>query len=191
MRAFIPAWSLSAAALALLVLAGATSASADLRISDLDIYLNDYEVSVHIVLLGAIPPGFHEGVRSGIPAHVRYTVELWQYNRLWRDTLLLTRVVERQIVYNVVTKEYKVSSTRGEAHRVYSSRELRDAQRVLSEINGLQLTPATTLDPAEVFYVRVKAEAALNGEHTFIARLAGTAEQTERQSEYRTIMRGQ
>lgn len=180
-----------ATALALLLLADAAPARADLRISDLDIYLNDHEVTVHVVLLDAIPPTFNEGIQSGIPAHVRYTVELWQYNRMWRDSLLLSRVIERQLAYNVVTKEFKVVAVRGETRPPHITRDMRDAQRVLSEIRGLKLTPATALDPAEIFYVRVYAEAALNGDNTFVTRMAGTAEQTTRQSDYRTILRAQ
>ena len=180
-----------AAALALLCLAGAAPARADLRISDLDIFLNDHEVTVHVVLLGAIPSTFNDGILAGIPAHVRYTVELWQYNRLWRDSLLLSRVIERQLAFNPVTKEFKVASVRGETLVPHTTRDMRDAQRVLSEIRGLTLTPATALDPAEVFYVRVSAEAALNGDNSLMTRMAGTAEQTSRQSDYRTILRTQ
>jgi Domain of unknown function (DUF4390) len=178
-------------AAALLLVAGAMPAYADLRISDLDIYLNDHEVTVRVVLLDAIPPGFHEGLQSGIPAHVRFKIELWQYNRLWRDRLVHRVKIERQLAYNAVTKEYKVISLRGETRPPYGTRDLRDAQRVFSEVRALKLGAAGTLNPAEIFYIRVQAEAALNGENTFVTRMAGTAEQTERQSEYRTIQRMQ
>ena len=185
-------WPGFAAALALLLLAGAAPARADLRISDLDIYLNDHEITVRVVLLDAIPPAFHEGVQSGIPTHVRFTIELWQYNRLWRDRLVHRVRIERQLAYNAVTKEYKVIALKGETHPAYGTRDLRDAQRVFSEVRALKLGPAAAgLDPAEIFYVRVHAAAALNGENTFVTRMAGTAEQTERQSEYRTIQRMQ
>jgi uncharacterized protein DUF4390 len=180
-----------AAALALWLLAETTPAGADLRVNDLDIYLNDHDVTVHVVLLGTIPPGFHEGLQSGIPAHVRYTIELWQYNRMWRDALVRSVTIERQLAYNVVTKEYKVLSLKGETRPPHGTRDLRDAQRVLSEVRGLKLGPASGLDPAEIFYVRVHAESALNGENTFIARMSGTAEQTMRQSDFRTIQRVQ
>jgi hypothetical protein len=187
MRVTNPAFLVVAAVLALLVLAGAAaSARAAIRISDLDLSLNDRTVTVHIMALGAVPSGFREGLQSGLPAHVRYTVELWQYNRLWRDTLLLTRVVERQLTYNVVSKEYKVVSVAGEARAPYATREISDAQRVLAEIRDLILTPPTALDPAEAFYVRVVAAAALNGENTLIGRLAGTAEETSHRSQHRT-----
>jgi hypothetical protein len=180
--------SLWAVAVTAAALAAVAPASADLRISDLEVFLNDHELTVNVALLGAIPVAFHEGIQSGIPAHVRYTVELWQYQRYWRDNLLLSRVVERQLGYNVVTKEYKVSAVRGETREPHLTRDMRDALRVLSELRGLKLTPAGAMDPAEVIYVRVHAETALNGENSFVSRMAGTAEQTMRQSEYRTLV---
>jgi hypothetical protein len=191
MRAAIRSHSLWATTLTALVLAAATPAVADLRISDLDVFLNDHELTVSVSLLGAVPDGFQEGVQSGIPAHVRYTVELWQYNRFWRDRLVLARIVERRLAYNVVTKEYKVMSLKGETRAPHVTRDPRDAQRVLSELRGLKLTPAGAMDPRDVIYVRVHAESALNGDNSFVTRMAGTAEETMRQSEYRTLMRVQ
>src|SRR5690349_12587782 len=110
MRAVSGVMSIGAMALMVLVLAAATPAGADLRISDLDVFLNDHELTVNVSVLGAVPGTFQEGMQSGIPTHIRYTIGLWQYNRYWRDVRLLARVVERQLAYNVVTKEYKVTS---------------------------------------------------------------------------------
>ena len=179
------------AALAALVFLTARPAGADLGFSDLAVSLNDHEVTVHVVLLDALPASFHEGLESGIPAHVRYTVELWQHTRFWVDRLLLTRVIERQVAYNVVTKEYKVTAVRGETRSPHVTRDLWDAQRVLSELRALKLTPATALDPTGIIYVRVHAETSLNGDGSLVARMAGTAAQASRQSEYRTIFRVQ
>jgi hypothetical protein len=175
----------------LLILLPVPPVAAELRISDLDVYLNDHEVTVHTVALGALGPTFQEGLESGLPAHVRFTVELWQYNRLWRDRLLITHVLERHVTYNVVTKEYRVTFAKGEARSPYTTRELRDAQRVISEVRAVKLTPASALDPSGVIYIRVQAEAALSGENSFLSRLAGTAERDERKSDYRSLMRTQ
>jgi hypothetical protein len=184
-------WLLNHLGAAAMVLAFAAPARAELRISDLDVFLNDHEVTVHIVLLGALPGGLDEGIQSGIPAHVRLDIELWQYQRLLPDRLLVTKTVERTLAYNVVTKEFKVAALKGETRLVHTTRDLRDAQRVLSDIRGVKMTPAATLDPAAVIYVRVNAVTALNGENTFVARMNGTAEQATRQSDYRTIQRVQ
>ena len=191
MRAGSRVFSLGATALMVLVLVAATPAGADLRISDLDVFLNDHELTVNVSVLGAVPETFQEGLQSGIPTHIRYTVELWQYNRYWRDVRLLARTVERQLAYNVVTKEYKVTALKGETRIPYVTRDLRDAQRVLSEVRGLKLSPIGAVDPAEVIYVRVHAESALNGENSIVTRMAGTAEQVMRQSDYRTMQRVQ
>jgi hypothetical protein len=174
-----------------LTLAAPSAAPAELRISDLDVFLNDHEVTVHVVVLGALPAGFHEGLQSGVPAHVRLTVELWQYHRLWPNKLVAAKTVERALDYNVVSKEYRVASMKGETRPAYTTRDLRDAQRVLSELRSLKLGPASQLDASEVFFVRVFAETALRGEYTFVSRMAGTAEQVERRSDYRTIQRAQ
>ena len=171
------------------LLAAAAPVAAELRIGDLDIFLNDHDVTVRVVLLGAVPPAFHEGIHSGIAAHTRVTVELWRYTRFFPDRLVTNRSVERTLTYNVVTKEYRVSSSKGEARTPYVTRELRDAQRVLSDIGHLKLLASSTLDPNDVFYVRVYADASLNGENTFLTRMAGTAEQTDRQSDYYTLAR--
>lgn len=191
MFAGIPARSLWALALTALMVAVAAPAGAELRISDLEVFLNDHELTVNVAVLGAIGPASQEGIQSGIPTHLRYTVELWQHTPYWRDSRLLTRVVERQLAYNVVTKEYKVTTLEGEARAPHVTRDLRDAQRVLSEVRGLRLTPAGAVDKTGVIYVRVHAESALNGDHSIVNRMAGTAEQAMRQSDYRTMQRVQ
>jgi hypothetical protein len=177
-----------AVVLAFLVLAPAPG-RAELRISDLDVFLTGRDLTVHVALLDALPPGIDEAVRSGIPAHVRLTVEVWQYNRLWRDRLVSTKVVERTVEYNVVTREYRVAAVRGEPGPTYTTRDVSDARRALSEVRSLKLVPTANLPTAEVFYVRVLAESALRGDNTLVTRLAGTAEQTLRQSDLRTLPR--
>jgi hypothetical protein len=176
--------------IALLLLLGGPAA-AELRIDDLDVYLNDHEVTVHVVALGTLGPALQEGLSSGLPAHVRFTIELWQYNRLWRDRLLLAHVLERHVSYNVVTKEYRIVFAKGEARAPYTTRELRDAQRVLSEVHRIKLVPASALDPNGVIYVRAHVETALSGENNVLSRMVGTAEQAIRQSDYRSLMRTQ
>ena len=186
MRGLRLVYHLGAAAM---VLAVAAPARAELRITDLDVYLNDHEVTVHVVLLGALPEALNEGIQSGIPAHMRLDIELWQYQRMLPDRLLVTKTVERTLAYNVVTREFKVAALRGETRPIHTTRDLRDAQRVFSDVRGVKVTPAADLDPNAVIYVRVNATTALNGENTFVARMNGMAEQTTRQSDYRTIQR--
>ena len=91
---------------------GPAPVGAEVRISNLAVFLNDYDVTVTIVLFGAVPDSLHESIHTGIAAHVRYYVELWQYTRMGVDRRLQARMVERQLTYNVLTKEYKVALSR-------------------------------------------------------------------------------
>ena len=157
---------------------GPRSAGAELRISDLTIFLNDFDLTVQLVLLEAIPSSFQENLQSGIPVQARIFIELWQYSRFWVDRRIEARSVDRQLTYNVLAKEYKVGSTTGEQREPYLTKDLREAQRVLSDLRGLKLAPASAVDPRELYYVRARAEVSVGGPNTFFARLFGQAEET-------------
>lgn len=160
--------------------AAATPATAELRVSDLSVFLNDHDLTVEVVLLDAIPPAFHESLQSGIPAHVRLNVELMQYQRFWRggDRRIDRRRIERQLTYNLVAKEYKVAFLAGEKREPYVTKDVREAQRVASDLRGLKLAPASALDPKELYYVRVRADVSLAGVNSWLSRMTGEAEET-------------
>ena len=167
-----------AAAAALCVLGTASPTWAELRISNLSVFLNDYDITVTIVLFGAVPDSLHESIHTGIAANVRYYVELWQYTRMGVDRRLQARMVERQLTYNVLTKEYKVAPLKGETREPFLTKDLREAQRVISELRVGQLAPVAALDKQELYYVRVRSDVSLGGVNSWFARMTGEAEET-------------
>lgn len=152
-------------------------AQTEIRIGHLSVFLNDTDVTVQVVLLGAIPPSLHESLHSGIAAHVRFKVELWQ-QRFLPDRLIQARTIERQISYSVLTKEYKVVSLQGEQGDPYLTKNLRQAQRIASDLRVARLASAPSLDPSELYYVRVRADASLGGVNSWLARVTGDAAET-------------
>lgn len=165
--------------LAFALLLAATPVRAELRFSDRpEVFLNDYDLTVQAVLLGAIPPSFHESLKSGVPTHIRFHIELWQYSRFWINQRLEVKTIERQLSYNVVTKEYKVVSTAGEQREPYVTKDLREAQRVASELRGFKLGPASALDSNALYFVQMRADVSIGGVNSFLARLTGDAEET-------------
>jgi len=166
------------AALLLAVEAGPRAAGAEVRISNLSVFLNDYDVTVSVVLFDAVPDALHESIHTGIPAHVRYYVELWQYTKMGVDRRLQARTVERQLTYNVLTKEYKVVSLKGETREPILTKDLREAQRVISELRVGQLAPVAALDKQDLYYVRVRSDVSLGGVNSWFARMTGEAAET-------------
>jgi Domain of unknown function (DUF4390) len=160
------------------VLLGTAAADAEVRVSNLAVFLNDYDVTVTVVLFGAVPSALHESLHTGIAAHVRYYVELWQHTRLGVDRRLQARMVERQLTYNVLTKEYKVAPLKGEQREPLLTKDLREAQRVISELRVGHLAPVAALDKQELYYVRVRSDVSLGGVNSWFARMTGEAEET-------------
>jgi hypothetical protein len=101
-------------------------------------------------------------------------------------------MVERQLTYNVLTKEYKVLALSGEQREPYVTKDLREARRVVSEARVHNLAPATSLSRFELYYVRVRSDVSQGGVNSWIARFAGDAEETPWvQSSLLTVNRSQ
>jgi len=129
-----------------------------LRVSNLTVTNADSTLLVNMVLLGALPDGIVEGLGTGIPATARFQLELWQYNSWWVDRRVVAKLLERQVLYDVLTKEYRVAAVQGEEREPYVTRDVWEAERVLSEVRNFRLTPTAHLKADDLYYVRVRAE---------------------------------
>jgi hypothetical protein len=128
------------------------------RISNLAVVNSGQALVVSAVLLGALPDGVLESLATGIPATVRFQLELWQYNSWWVDRRIVAKLVERQVVYDVLTKEYRVLAIQGEEREPYVTRDIWEAERVLSQLRGLTLSGTAALRPEDLYYVRARVE---------------------------------
>ncbi len=159
-------------ALGLLLAAGtAGGAGAPFRISNLVVTNSDSVLLVNLVLLGAMPNGIVEGLGTGIPAAVRFQLELWQYSSWWVDRRVVAKLVERQVVYDVLTKEFRVSPVQGEEREPYVTRDVWEAERVLSEVRAFKLTPMGHLNLDDLYYVRVRAEVRSGAPDSSVSRI--------------------
>jgi hypothetical protein len=140
------------------LLAPLSAFAGPLRVSNLIVTNSDKTVLVNAVLLGSLPSPVVEGLGTGIPAAVRFQVEFWQYNPWWVDRRVAARIVERQVLYDVLTKEYRVSALQGEEREPYVTRDLWEAERVLSQVRNLPLVPISSLKIEDLYYVRIRAE---------------------------------
>src|SRR5262245_38960943 len=114
-----------AVVLGLLLMAGAAlGAPGPFRISNLVVTNSDSTLLVTLVLLGAMPDGIVEGLGTGIPASVRFQLELWQYNSWWVDRRVVAKLVERQVLYDVLTREFRVAAVQGEEREPYVTRDV-------------------------------------------------------------------
>ena len=147
-----------AGAFGLLLLLATSGLAASFRISNLVVTNSNRALLVNAVLLGSLPASVVEGLATGIPASVRFQVELWQYNNWWVDRRVATKIVERHVAYDLLTKEYRMSAVEGEVREPYVARDIWEVERVLSELRRIPLAPITLLKRDDLYYVRVRAE---------------------------------
>ncbi|MBI1893212.1 MAG: DUF4390 domain-containing protein [Candidatus Rokubacteria bacterium] len=169
--------------------------AAGIRIADLMVTNSEESLGVHAVLLGPIPPQMLEALETGIPATVRFTVELWQYSRFWFDRLVGTKLIERTVTYDVLTKEYRVTAVKGDERPPQVTKTLNEAQRALTMLREPRLVPFTTLKPDELYYVRVRGEMQSAQDSSIVRFLpfvsSGRDESSWERSPLLTIRRGQ
>jgi hypothetical protein len=147
-----------AAAVALVLLVTEHVWAGPLRVSNLVVTNSEQTLLVQLVLLGSLPEAIVEGLGTGIPATVRFQVELWQSVSWWVDRRIAAKILERQVVYDVLTKEYRVTAVQGEERDPYVTRDIWEAERVLSDVRGLRLFPIASLKVQDLYYVRARAD---------------------------------
>jgi len=168
--------------------------AAGLRIADLTVTNSEESLGVHAVLIGPMPSQMLEALETGIPATVRFTIELWQYNRFWVDRLAATKIVERTVSYDVLTKEYRVQTVKGEEHPPHITKTFNEAQRALTTFRDPKFVSFTALRPDDLYYVRVRGEVQ-SAQDSSIARFlpfisSGRDESSWERSPLLTIRRG-
>ena len=169
--------------------------AAGLRIADLTVTNSEESLGVHAVLIGPMPSQMLEALETGIPATVRFMIELWQYNRFWVDRLAATKIVERTVSYDVLTKEYRVQTVKGEEHPPHITKTFNEAQRALTTFRDPKFVSFTALRPDDLYYVRVRGEVQ-SAQDSSIARFlpfisSGRDESSWERSPLLTIRRGQ
>jgi hypothetical protein len=147
--------------------------AAPLRVANLVVTNSDKTLLVNMVLLGSLPEGVVEGLSTGIPASVRFQVELWQYNSWWFDRRVVVKILERQVVYDVLTREYRVTATQGEERDAYVTRDIWEAERVLSEVRSLRLVAISTLRGQDLYFVRARADIRSGAPDSSVSKIVG------------------
>jgi hypothetical protein len=162
-----------AALVGLVVVLSPPGWAAPLRLANLVVTNADNTLLVNMVLLGSLPEGVVEGLSTGIPASVRFQVELWQYNSWWFDRRVVVKVLERQVVYDVLTREYRVTASQGEEREPYVTRDIWEVERVLSEVRSLRLVTIASLKGQDLYFVRARADVRAGAPDSSISKIVG------------------
>ncbi|MBF0117346.1 MAG: DUF4390 domain-containing protein [Desulfobacterales bacterium] len=115
---------------------------------DLLIYLN---------VEGAFKDEMEKAILSGVSATFSFLIKLDRIRSFFPDKEVVDIKVSHAIKYNSLKKEFIVTRS-WENNKPFITSSFKDAQKFISEINGLRIVPVYMLEKGRQYQISVKAE---------------------------------
>jgi len=112
---------------------------------------------IDIKLKGVFTGEMKEALSKGITIDIAFSVALYEVHDFWFDNKMISQTANHQIRFDTLKKEYKIR--RSWERRVFrAEKDPAEAQRILSEINGLNVIPLERLKKGAHYQLRIKSE---------------------------------
>jgi hypothetical protein len=129
----------------------------DARLSDIVVANTRDDLLVSLNVEGAFKAKMKEAILSGLPATFSFFVNLYQIRNFWFDKKLSNIKVTHTIKYNNMKKEFTIKRS-WERSEPEATQSFKEAQKLMTEIDGLKLIPLAKLEKGERYQLRAKAE---------------------------------
>jgi hypothetical protein len=135
----------------------APASAEDARLTNITVSNTRDDLLLSLSVEGAFRGEMKKAILSGVPATFSFFASLNRVRNFWLDAEFSDIEVIHTIQYDNLKKEFTVSrSWEGENTKVTKSFE--EAQRLMSEINRLEIIPLNKLEKGKQYQLRVKAE---------------------------------
>ncbi len=143
-----------AGTVALVVLAAATLAAADVKVTTL---VAGGRVYASFTVPSAYSPDARDVVKSGLPLSCVFTVELKRSTTLWFDRTIASATVMSSVKFDTLTGTYQVSKEQDDKV-IWSDRtDLEDQMRTwLTAFDRVAIAAHDPLEPNAEYYVQVR-----------------------------------
>jgi hypothetical protein len=124
-----------------------------------DVILTTSETS--LLMFGMVNNGFTDemiqGLHNGLPIQFSFFIELNRSRKHWRDERIISMEFRHTLSYDTLKETYKVELDETK-QKTFTFPSLSQAQRAMSEINGLKVIKLSDLIPDGSYTLRVRAE---------------------------------
>lgn len=115
----------------------------------------------HLILFGMVNNSFTQemidGLRSGVPVHFSFFIELNKKEEKWPDKKLATLEFRHTMSYDTLKESYRVELEEVNKKSL-SFPTLDEAQRTMKEVNGVKIIELAKLQPDSSYQLRIRAE---------------------------------
>ncbi len=115
------------------------------------------QLLIDIKLKGIFTNVMKAAVSKGIPIDIVFSVSLYEVHNFWLDKRLIRKTAYHQIRFDTLKKEYWIRRS-WEKQGAIAEKDSEDAQRILSEIKGLNVIPLKRLEKGVHYQLRIKSE---------------------------------
>jgi hypothetical protein len=146
-----------AASIFVFFLLGAVVFAQDARLTRITVSNTRDNLLLYVKLQGAFTEKMQEAILSGVPATFSYYVSLHRVRSLWFDRELADIKITNSVRYDNLKKEFTIIRPwKGEQPILTQS--FQEAQRYMTEIDGLVVYPLEGLNKGGQYQIRTMAE---------------------------------
>ena len=149
--------SAGAVLMTLIFLVQIPCAAPDATLSNLIVTNTSNDLLVYLNVEGAFRDQTINAIMSGVPASFSFFIKLYQKRSMWFDKTIADIEISNSIKYNNLKKEFVVERS-WENGRVRSAQSLQEAQKLMSDVDGLKVIQLNKLEKGKQYQVKAKAK---------------------------------
>ncbi len=115
----------------------------------------------HVILFGVINNAFSEemlsGLESGVPVDFSFFIELFKRDHEGEDDVLAKIHFKHTLTYDTLKDNYRVEFEELN-NKILLFEDVADAQKSMSEVNGLKIVELSRLLPESTYLLRIRAD---------------------------------
>lgn len=132
-------------------------AAQDATLSNLIVTNTRRELLVYMTVDGAFREQTVKAILSGVPASFSFFIKLYQKRSMWFDKTIADLEIFNTVKYNNLKKEFVVERS-WENGRIHTVQSLEEAQKLMSDVDGLKVIGLDKLEKGRQYQVRAKAK---------------------------------
>jgi hypothetical protein len=132
-------------------------AAQDATLSNLIVTNTSNDLLVYLNVEGAFRDQTVNAIMSGVPASFSFFIKLYQKRSMWFDKAIADIEIANSIKYNNLKKEFVVERS-WENGRIRTAQSLQEAQKLMSDVDGLKIIHLDKLAKGRQYQVKAKAQ---------------------------------
>lgn len=147
----------AAVIMSLIFLVQIPCAAQDATLSNIIVTNTNKDLLVYLNVEGAFREQTVNAIMSGVPASFSFFVILYQKRSMWFDKAIANIEIVNSIKYNNLKKVFIVERS-WENSKIRTAQSLQEAQKLMSDVDGLKIILLNKLEKGKQYQVKAKAQ---------------------------------